>query len=71
MCISWVLQAEFGSLYGYDNVMLTCTHTHAAAGGFLEHFLYHITTWGFVRQSFEVLVEGIVEVRDLGWQSSL
>jgi neutral ceramidase len=56
------MQAEFGDLYSSDNVMLTASHTHASAGGFHEYFLYHITSWGYVKQSFDVLVEGIMEV---------
>ena len=51
-------QAEFGGLYTDDNVVLTATHTHASAGGFLEHFLYHITSLGFVKQTFDALADG-------------
>lgn len=29
----------------------------------MEHFLYHITSWGFVKQSFDALADGIMEVR--------
>jgi hypothetical protein len=29
----------------------------------LGHMLYHITSLGFVRQSFDAMVDGIVEVR--------
>jgi len=28
----------------------------------MEHFLYHITSWGFVKQSFDALADGIMEV---------
>jgi neutral ceramidase len=42
--------------------MLTATHTHAAAGGYNEYFLYHITAWGFVKQSFDAMLEGILQV---------
>lgn len=43
-------------------MVLTATHTHASAGGFLEHFLYHITSLGFVKQTFDALADGILEV---------
>jgi hypothetical protein len=57
-----ITQAEYGDLYSSDNVMLTATHTHAAAGGYNEYFLYHITSWGFVKQSFDAMMEGILQV---------
>jgi neutral ceramidase len=59
------LQAEFGDLYSADNVAITATHTHASPGGVLGHMLYHITSLGFVRQSFDAMVDGIVEVREV------
>jgi hypothetical protein len=58
-------QEEYGDLYSADNVVLTASHTHGSAGGFMEYFLYHITSWGFVKQSFDALVDGIMEVRQL------
>lgn len=59
------LQEEYGGLYSADNVMITATHTHAGAGGYLEHFLYHITSLGFVDETFNAMVDGIVEVGPL------
>lgn len=38
-------------------------HTHSGPGGYLQYVLYDITSLGFVRQSFDALVDGIVEVR--------
>ncbi len=44
------------------------THTHASPAGFLQYLLYDITSLGFVRQSFEALVEGILVVGGVrGW----
>ena len=37
-------------------------HTHSGPGGYLQYILYIITSLGFVRESFDVLVGGIVEV---------
>ena len=38
-------------------------HTHSGPGGYLQYILYIITSLGFVRESFDVLVGGILEVR--------
>jgi neutral ceramidase len=59
----YVLQTEFGGQYTADNVVIAATHTHASPGGFLGHMLYHITSLGFVRQTFDAMVDGIVDVR--------
>lgn len=56
-------------MYSADNVMLTASHTHGSAGGFMQYFLYHITSWGFVKQSFDALLDGVMEVSPLGEQA--
>lgn len=35
------------------------THTHAGPGGYLQYIIYIVTSLGFVRQSFDVIVDGI------------
>ena len=35
------------------------THTHAGPGGYLQYVIYIVTSFGFVRQSFDVIVNGI------------
>lgn len=37
-------------------------HTHSGPGGFHEYVLLDVTSLGFVRQSMDALVNGIVEV---------
>lgn len=37
-------------------------HTHSGPGGFHEYVLLDVTSLGFVRQSMDALVDGIVEV---------
>lgn len=37
-------------------------HTHSGPGGYLQYLLYDITSLGFVRESFDALVDGIVLV---------
>ena len=59
------LQAEFGSLYNDDNVMLTATHTHVGNSGYSHQRLYQIasqddTGAGYSRQNFDAIVDGIV-----------
>ena len=57
-----VLQALYGGLYTEQNVAISGTHTHSGPGGYLQYVLYDITSLGFVRQSYDALVFGIVEV---------
>ncbi|KXZ50831.1 hypothetical protein GPECTOR_15g517 [Gonium pectorale] len=55
------LQEEYGnSLYGNDNVAISGTHTHASPAGFLQYLLYDITSLGFVRATFDAMVEGVL-----------
>ena len=42
---------------------LSGIHTHSGPGGYLQYVLYDITSLGFVRESFDTLVDGVVEVR--------
>ncbi|KAF5953675.1 hypothetical protein HYC85_006531 [Camellia sinensis] len=35
------------------------THTHAGPGGYLQYVIYLVTSLGFVRQSFDAVVDGI------------
>lgn len=37
-------------------------HTHSGPGGYLQFVLYDITSLGFVPQSYDALVYGILEV---------
>ncbi|CAK8565859.1 unnamed protein product [Lathyrus sativus] len=53
------LKARYGEMYTEKNVAISGTHTHAGPGGYLQYFLYIITSYGFVRQSFDVIVDGI------------
>lgn len=34
-------------------------HTHAGPGGYLQYVVYIVTSLGFVRQSFDAVVDGI------------
>uniref|UniRef100_A0A6N2M2V4 Neutral ceramidase n=1 Tax=Salix viminalis TaxID=40686 RepID=A0A6N2M2V4_SALVM len=53
------LKARFGGLYTEQNVAISGIHTHAGPGGYLQYVVYIVTSLGFVRQSFDVIVDGI------------
>eukprot|EP00897_Mesotaenium_endlicherianum_P004587 jgi/Mesen1/4156/ME000219S03285 len=54
------LKARYGELYNEKNVVISGIHTHSGPGGYLQYVLYLITSLGFVRQSFDAMVDGIV-----------
>jgi neutral ceramidase len=55
------LAAAFGADYTATNTMLTVTHTHCGPGGYSEYALYNSNTHGFRPQTFNAIVDGIVE----------
>lgn len=56
------LQIQFGNMYTERNVMISSTHTHSSPGGFMLDVLFDLTTFGFVRESFDAIVNGITKV---------
>ncbi|KAK3276091.1 hypothetical protein CYMTET_15820 [Cymbomonas tetramitiformis] len=55
------LAEKYGDLYSANNVVISGIHTHAGPGGYLQYILYTVSALGFVKESFDVLVSGIVE----------
>lgn len=53
------LKARYGDLYTENNVAISGIHTHSGPGGYLQYIVYIVTSLGFVRQSFDALVNGI------------
>lgn len=53
------LKSRYGNLYHEQNVAISGIHTHAGPGGYLQYIIYIITSFGFVRQSFDAVVDGI------------
>ncbi|KAE8690430.1 Neutral ceramidase [Hibiscus syriacus] len=53
------LKARYGELYTEKNVAISGIHTHAGPGGYLQYVVYIVTSLGFVRESFNVIVDGI------------
>ena len=56
----------YGNLYTYDNVILSGTHTHSGPAGYFQYVLFEITSLGFVKESLDVTVDGIVKSISLG-----
>ncbi|KAI5074343.1 hypothetical protein GOP47_0010304 [Adiantum capillus-veneris] len=55
------LKERYGELYTEKNLAISGTHTHSGPGGYLQYVLYIVTSWGFVSESFDALVKGIVQ----------
>nr|ATP85026.1 neutral ceramidase [Amorphophallus muelleri] len=53
------LKTRYGDLYTAENVAISGIHTHAGPGGYLQYVTYIVTSLGFVRQSFDIIVDGI------------
>lgn len=50
---------RYGDLYTEKNVAISGIHTHSGPGGYLQYIVYIVTSLGFVRQSFDAVVDGI------------
>lgn len=57
-----MLQEKYGDVYTQKNLAISGIHTHAAPAGYLQYVLYQITSLGFVKQTYDGMVEGIVKV---------
>jgi neutral ceramidase len=58
------LHEQYGNLYNDENVLITATHTHSGPGGFSSYALYNLTTYGFSKENFDTIVNGIVTAID-------
>lgn len=56
------LKAKYGNLYSQDNVVLSGTHTHCGLAGYFQYTLFMITSKGYIKESVQPLVDGIVKV---------
>ncbi|CAO3643582.1 unnamed protein product [Cunninghamella echinulata] len=56
------LKAIYGpDLYTIQNLMIASTHTHSNVGGYLSYTLYEIPAKGFIEETVQTLVTGIVK----------
>lgn len=62
------LTSLYGGLYTHENVMLTATHTHVAAGGLSHYSLYELASadgsgllGGYSSENFNAIVDGITK----------
>ncbi|KAJ7740568.1 Neutral/alkaline nonlysosomal ceramidase [Mycena metata] len=54
------LAAKYGTLYTAQNFALSSTHQHSGVGGYLENLLPQITSLGFVPQTYNAIVQGVL-----------
>ncbi|CAF92687.1 unnamed protein product, partial [Tetraodon nigroviridis] len=59
------LKEKYGNLYRQDNVVLSGTHTHCGPAGYFQYTLFMITSKGYIKESIQPLVNGIVKSIDL------
>ncbi|EFJ12355.1 hypothetical protein SELMODRAFT_269142 [Selaginella moellendorffii] len=57
--LSKLKDRRYGDTYSEKNVIISGIHTHSGPGGYLQYVLYIVTSIGFVKQSFNALVDGI------------
>uniref|UniRef100_A0A6I8N2E8 Neutral ceramidase n=1 Tax=Ornithorhynchus anatinus TaxID=9258 RepID=A0A6I8N2E8_ORNAN len=55
------LQSKYPGLYRQDNVILSGTHTHSGPAGYFQYTIFVLSSKGFIKPSFEVIVNGIVK----------
>ena len=58
-------------IYTAKNVVLSATHTHSGAAGFLQYILFQVSSLGFVEQTFNALVDGISRVCNIYFSSQI
>ncbi|CAE6472083.1 unnamed protein product [Rhizoctonia solani] len=54
------LEQLYPGLYNEANFALVGTHSHAGVGGFLNNLLPQLTSLGFVKQTYDAIVNGTV-----------
>ena len=56
------LKEIYGDRYTEKNVAISGTHSHSGPAGFLNYVLFQVTSLGFIRETFDAFVNGIVKV---------
>jgi len=55
------LSSLFPGVYDDTNVGISGTHSHAGVGGYIENLLPQITSLGFVKETYDAIVDGTVK----------
>lgn len=55
------LRSIYRGLYNNDNVLITGTHSHSVPAGYFQYALYEVTSLGYVKQTLDAIVGGIVK----------
>lgn len=55
------LQQLYGDMYSDSNVLISGIHTHSGPAGYFQYVLFEVMSLGFVGQTLDVIVDGIVE----------
>jgi neutral ceramidase len=55
------LSSLYPGVYDDTNVGISGTHSHAGVGGYIENLLPQITSLGFVKETYDAIVEGTVK----------
>ncbi|MCT4598861.1 MAG: neutral/alkaline ceramidase [Vallitalea sp.] len=53
------LRDTYGDLYTDENTLLSATHTHCGPGGHSHYALYNISSYGYIKQNYDIIVDGI------------
>ncbi|EGX93242.1 neutral ceramidase precursor [Cordyceps militaris CM01] len=48
------------AVYGQQNIALTGTHSHSGPGAWFNYLLPQVTSFGFDKQSYQAIVDGVV-----------
>ncbi len=60
--VSKKISKSYNGIYNVKNIALSATHTHSGPGGYHQYVLFSLTSLGFIKQSFDAIVDGIVLV---------
>ncbi|KAG8135399.1 hypothetical protein E2320_008422 [Naja naja] len=63
------LKDKYGNLYNHNNVIMTGTHTHSGAGGYVQYTLLMLSSGGLIKPTLNAIVDGIVKSIDMAHQN--
>lgn len=58
------LKKKYDGIYNDENLVVSATHTHCAAGGMSHYSIYEVAAGGFFKTNQDALVRGILEAID-------